>query len=673
MKSRKRPSTPAPNHSLYLKHIGILVSGVLIGLCTAYVLRGFPYKFQENIESARELGIVSKTILIEHPASLDVLNYALVLCLPVLFALIPWLIWSRGNRERLSVMFGPTGASLPSPSVGQIQRLLLLLLVFAGGLFVTFNINMFFRPAFSPAVGAWIFLGEEGVVLDWAYRTINGDVYGRDYHCLYGPLMVYPLAWFLKVFGMSAVTARIYGHMLNLIAYATVILFLYKTLRSRLTFVLSSVIFLCAFNMITVFAPSTTILRIVLGVVPLFLMYFYRRSARSLFLVLAGVAAGQSVLFSQEAGICSIATVALLLVVDCFNNRDLKRVAREGGVFLASTILSMSPFLVYFWLNGALGGFIGNIYGNPRLVSLGYGGLPFPSFRDFVAQPLAGGKIFYYWVIFVYVYSLLALLPRFLLGAVDRDAQLKLALTIFGIFLFRAALGRSDEFNVFKASVPAFLLCFLYIDQALHVLKEKCSRDIKIGYSVFIAAMVLSLLLVFTYSPLMKKKLVVIAGELQRPGAKFSVRQSGVFLPEVERTGVFVDEATAKRVRDIQAFLSIYTKPGEYVYFFPNESAYYFLLDRRNPTRFGMSYHAASREHRLQIVEDLEKNRPHYVVFNVHTWRVDRVPETIMVPEVVSYLRANYRPFKVMGDVEFYERIDQKHHVEQDRNNDSLD
>ncbi len=82
----------------------------------------------------------------------------------------------------------------------------------------SWNINYFYRPN-----GWWDLLGEEGENLAWAHSVLTGGVYGKDFHCLYGPLLVYPLAWAMELFGVTIITERAYTFCLNLAAYGIII------------------------------------------------------------------------------------------------------------------------------------------------------------------------------------------------------------------------------------------------------------------------------------------------------------------------------------------------------------------------------------------------------------------------------------------------------------------
>lgn len=640
---------------LYTRHLLVLGAGVLLGAVLALLVGGISIDFSREIERARELGIVSRTILAGYPKSQDLLNYLTVVGFPALTALLGWRVWARRHRFELRALLSQRDPPR-APATG-VRRLAALFVVVAVGLVLTFNINMFYRPGFNSHVGAWILLGEQGELLEWAARTLQGQVFGRDYFCLYGPMLIYPLAAALKIFGTNVVVARVYSYALNLVGYAIGIFFLHRTLRSRTAFVISSFIFLLAFNMLYSFTANTTILRTALGILPLLLWHLHRSRPGSLLGITAGVVAGQSLLFSQEIGLCSIATLGCWIGIEAAVKRDWPGVLREGSLLLASVCISIAPFCAYLAANGALGAAIDSLYGFPRLATLGFGSLPFPSFRDFVLHPLTGGAIFHYWVIGVYVVSLLTLLPRVWLHATDRRLPLELALTVFGLVLFRIALGRSGEVNVFRSALPAFLLCFLHLERAGLAMLGDGPRVLRLGGAAHAMAWVLSLGLLFANSPYLESRLVAQLNDLVHAPGKLHRVRSGESLPTVERAGVFVDEATGRSVREIQGFLSANTSPGDYVYFFPNEAIYYFLFDRRNPTRYAISYFAISRQQRLELVRELEEKKPRYVVFSPKTWRVDDIPESIQVPEVVAYLRQKYRPIRSTPDVVFLERV----------------
>jgi hypothetical protein len=140
--------------------------------------------------------------------------------------------------------------------------------------------------------------------------------------------------------------------------------------------------------------------------------------------------------------------------------------------------------------------------------------------------------------------------------------------------------------------------------------------------------------------------------EVWKGGEKWSLQRRGRYeIKSIKRGGIFYGSHNVSDVYNIRNFLEENTEPGDYVYFFPNEAVYYFLFDRNNPTRYAISYFAVTSEQRRELIGDLEKNKPEYVIYSLETWRVDNIPEYVQVPEVVQYLKKKYKPHVSMGNV----------------------
>ncbi len=107
------------------------------------------------------------------------------------------------------------------------------------------------------------------------------------------------------------------------------------------------------------------------------------------------------------------------------------------------------------------------LYDVSEVGALGSANLPIPSFATFLAEPLREEPLLYYGIIGVYVCSAVFLIPLLLMGRLTRDNILTASLIVFGALLFRAALGRSDQYHVYYASQPAFLLMLLAFDRAV--------------------------------------------------------------------------------------------------------------------------------------------------------------------------------------------------------------
>jgi hypothetical protein len=630
------------------RHWSVLIGGFLAGLVAANIVAAIPFDFSGKLAEARRLGIVSLTILNGYPKSRDVLWYAALILFPVTCSLGAWLVWSRGRRNELAALFrnGPAAAPISFP-----HRRIVALAVFLFFLLATFNVNNFYEP-----IGGWAFLGEEGEFLAWTQILLTGGDYARDFFCLYGPLVLYPLAWVMKLFGASVVVGRFYTYGLTLISGVILMAFLYRTIRSRGIFFLSALLMLVIF--MGGVRTSATMLRVSLGFVPLLILYRYLGSNRKLPMVATGVVLGLSLLFSQEVGICALIATGAFLCLEARTVGEYRRLARQGGLVAAGCCMMLAPMLGYFYRVNAFDRFFESMYGFPKLNMLGYCSIPFPSFTSFLAAPLTSGAFFPYWIIGIYLFSAIYLLVLLFLHLDNRDINIRAALLVFGLLLFRSALGRSDESHFYFSAPPAFLLAFLMLDDALRGLAKRHLKVVRTGQRVLVSALLLSLVLLIWSSRVLRENVTYPFMELGHVTSKFRVQETGVALPQLHRGGVFFDPPIAENLVKIGRALDRYTQERDHVLFFPNEAAYYFLLNRRVPTRYVHAYFAITTDQRREMVAELEERRPAYVVYSLDDPRIDGIPENIQVPEVLSYLRENYILAEDLGGILLLRRKD---------------
>ena len=373
--------------------------------------------------------------------------------------------------------------------------------------------------------------------------------------------------------------------------------------------------------------------------------------------MLAGLIIGQSLLFSQEVGFCSFIAVLTGLTLHFYFKREGQSFVRACILVAFGTVISVAPMLIYLSAKGAFAPFLADFIGYPKLIMLGYACLPFPSFKAFIANPL-GEPLFFFWPIFVYIACTLNVVPPLLSGKANKDQVLKVSLLIFGLLLFRIALGRSAEENIHKILPPAILLLFLIIDNSLITISRAKFLFLRVAHGALICALVLSTAMVVFRANYLTINFASTMNGIASLNEKWSIANDlGYQVPAVERGGIYYDPKTARGLVAIGNFLEANTQPGEYVYFFPNEAAYYFLFNRNNPTRYSFSYTAVTTAHRKELVDDLEKNKPRYVVYSRNTWRVDNIREDVQVPEVFRYLQDNYRMYQEFEDVAILKRI----------------
>ena len=78
---------------------------------------------------------------------------------------------------------------------------------------------------------------------------------------------------------------------------------------------------------------------------------------------------------------------------------------------------------------------------------------------------------------------------------------------LFGLLLYRAALGRSDEYHVFYVSQPAFLLCFDLLDRGISRSVRCQSPAMRVSGVLQSAAVLLCLGIALTQVPALRGNL----------------------------------------------------------------------------------------------------------------------------------------------------------------------
>jgi hypothetical protein len=638
-------------NALYATHISLLLAGLLAGLYIAYHVLSFDFNFNAELRLAKELGIVSYTTINNYAKSKDILTYIVLIGLPVLSAVGVWLIWARKQRTLLHMLFS---AEAENPPDRDRAWRFSLGCVAGAYLVCSWNINFFYQHN-----GLWEFLGEEGEILAWVQAILTGNVYGRDFFCLYGPLLIYPLAWANELFGVTVITERVYTLCLNLAAYGIIIYFLYTACRGRLTFIIAAFIYLLAFSPLVFRSPNCSYLRVAIGILPLVFAYQYQHNGRKTLLAASGAVIGLSLLFSQEVGICSGLALVFCMALHAAAQRDYKSMPVRLALILCGGLAMLMPMILYLSVTGAIGPVLSMMYEYPKLAALGYGSLPAPSFAAFLEAPLNEGPLLFYGIIGIYICTAVFLIPRLLMGRLNRDCILTAGLIVFGVLLFRSALGRSDQYHVYYASQPAFLLLFVTIDRAAAGIRGRLPVFVKAGNCLLVVGLLIFLRLLFVDAYNVRNSFVSARDDLKNFSRKWTLIHTGAEVPGLARAGVLFDPATAETLKKIKCFLDAHTTSGDYIYFFPNEAAYYFLFDRSNPTRYALASFAATSEHRRELVADLEKNKPRYIFYPVYTWRIDNISDDQLLPEVVSYIHQKYKQHLTIGEFLILQRMNE--------------
>ena len=641
--------TIQPQPSSNFNEFATLLGGAIAGFLLAWWLHGFGFSNPGELEAARETGIVSLTVLEGYPKSRDIYNYLITLLLPVIGAIV----FQQIARAR-----SPLGSRLANSgfSTNAFSQIAYWPTICAIVLW-SWHTALLMAPGWNPHVGAWPFLGEQGATLDWSQNLASGGVFGRDFFSLYGPMFVYPLHWLMDLTGNhSALMDRYYKILLQSMAFGLLIFVFLRTLRSRVVAWIFATTVVFIYPALVGTSANSNNLRTALALFALASLALWIDTRQMKWRWIGGLTLGQSFLFSQEAALCAFCAGSVIVFLDELA-RTGRRIGalRAVGVLCALTLLSMSPMLLYLLAKGAGAAILDSLIGYPKLVLLGFGAFPFPSLRDWLSEDFMTNWLAYA-VIGIYSGSAIALILAWYKGVRSPRLYWSIGLTLFGTVLFRQALGRSDADQIIKVMLPALFLTAIWLDELwVRAGAGELPGTGLIG-AVLGALLLINLVFGIGCNPAVSARI--------QAGWHIGTSLDGKFRlnPQLARdridprVGFSLDPATRLSVLEIENFLESNTKPGESVYFFPNEAAYYHLFERPNPTRYAISYFATPYDRQREVIRDLERNRPRFVVYSKQTWRIDNIPESVQVPLIVDYLRSKYRLLESLRTVDILQR-----------------
>jgi len=158
------------------------------------------------------------------------------------------------------------------------------------------------------------------------------------------------------------------------------------------------------------------------------------------------------------------------------------------------------------------------------------------------------------------------------------------------------------------------------------------------GLVMFFSLLVFLWYLLFAYNPLANLRAILERLTTYGEGGAGHVYSS---LPRVGP--ILIPPNQQKSLEKVASYIHSHTLSDEPIFVFSNTGAYYFLLDRPNPTRFYQIVFASTPSLQKEVIQDLEKAKPQYVIFAPGT-DVDGINNTRRLPLIFTYLSWNYHP-----------------------------
>lgn len=494
-----------------------------------------------------------------------------------------------------------------------------------------------------------------------AERVMQGEVPYRDFLFNYTPGILWVNAALMKAFGATLMTTRI-----GLFAFKLATLLALFYIARRLTSswgALVPVMLTLAWpgyqQIFNVYPDQYLILFALAGLIS---MLNYDDTGRIRWLLLCGAATGAVFLFKYNVGVLLLASAGLAIAMrELMTTRRIATAAKALALYTSGFAVIAAVLVAYLAYNHAMGAMISHFlhhaaeYSEARSV-----GLPSPASLIPSAMVLLPPLIFgllvlvfatrafeVYWIaamIFVAVVvfqstitdstlAWTAYFPALVFIAASGAVvwQLKKnradlttwwsrngAITITGLFalaVYLEVFPRADYFHLVRVLPPVFIFFFAILFRSHPVLREQLRKLVP---SPRRAA------LLIVSAPLV---LLIAIGLKNTWGTQF---EAGLHLKDnrelaIERgRGILVEDRQAELTEGLVNLIQANSSKDDYIFSFAQRgSAFYFLADRRNPTRFlwwrsvGISSEErdavmsmiANRRAKLIVVQDVAANK----------------------------------------------------------------
>lgn len=352
--------------------------------------------------------------------------------------------------------------------------------------------------------------------------------------------------------------------------------------------------------------------------------------------MLAGGATAATLLARQDQGVylvVSILTYTMLLrrVPDCPASRsNLKQVF---GGWLAGGAAVLLVWGIFAGLQGALPEMVRQLIVFPLTTYARTSSLPFPWFHAHVPLRENAVIVLLYLVPIVLLVAAVALWRRFRRYGLSFAGGQLAFLLVWSALFYCQVLVRSDAYHLVTTLPPFFILCACGCRSWWKIVDQGNPRTgIRKRFPaavICLGAIAAGWFVWLTWPAFIP------------PPAK------GQPLLAVERGGVRFEDA--KKITDLVRLIRKTVPPDRSILCLPYQPMFYFLCERRNPTRWNYIWPGdqTAAEHE-QLIEQAERDPPALVLL------VDEASMESYAPKILAYVQGHYRKVMEAGGLSIY-------------------
>jgi hypothetical protein len=472
---------------------------------------------------------------------------------------------------------------------------------------------------------------DEGLLAYGAVRVMQGEVPQLDFVSVQPPLSFYTAAGIFKLFGTSLASLRGFG----LSIFLLLPLLIYGVGRNFTSPILcfaaaapACILGLpyCSFVPLAVWQGIAASLAAVL----LFLPAVF--SWRQWLAVPAGVLSAISLFLRHDQAVYTVISILVLVIA--------LSLARDGSIsaknlknallfWLAGIAIIFIPAILFWWRIGALPEMFRQLILFPFTTYRKTSSLPFPKLIEWRSVWKTAIVLLFYFPPFVQLIASLYVV-RSIVSRRFRQREAILAFLIVWSALFYLQVLIRSDFTHLVITLPPFFLLTAF---GWSVVREKIAghRNINIVLSAVFAVLVASFLWIIHSFAL---------PDVTRANEQLTLDRGGVRIEQAHEVANFV--------RRLQASVP----PERSMLALPYQPMFYFLCERRNPTRWNYLWPGDQTAHdHERLIEEAERDPPAVVLLG------QQRAVAAFAPVIIEYLRARYLWTGDVGDVGIYVRF----------------
>ena len=474
---------------------------------------------------------------------------------------------------------------------------------------------------------------DEGLLAYGAVRVAGGEIPHRDFVSLQPPLSYYNVAGFFKVGGTSLATLRTFGLSLFLLL-PLLIYVIGRSLGVGAVLSVAAAAPACVLGIPYVyFVPLAVWQGIVASLIAVAFFIPAALTRRRWLAVPSGIFTGFSLFLRHDQAVYTGIAICVLVIALSFSRDDsvAKTNLKPAILFwLAGISIVVVPAMLIWWKIGALPEMFRQLVVFPFATYRNTSSLPFPKIS-------AGKTIAETAVVLLYYLPPLVqtIVAAYLVQSIVRRRYrifqaILTFLLVWSILFYLQVAVRSDQTHLL-ITLPPFFLLTAFAWSIVH--KQIANRYLGAILSTVFGILVAAFL--WTVHS-------ILLPNLSRATERLDLERGGVFIEQPRVVSEFV-RGLQESVPATESILAL-----------PYQPMFYFLSERRNPTRWNYLWPGdqTARDHE-QFVEEMKHDPPAVILLGEER-EFDRY-----APAIAQYIDSHYIRTKRFGNFVIYIRPEQ--------------